>query len=110
MILEEKNSIYIKYKLIIDDIEVGFIEIIPNSDILEITNVLIYESFRGKGYSKILMNHIFNMKEFTKILLEVNVYNKEAISLYKKYGFKEISVRKNYYKGIEDALVMEVVK
>ena len=40
------------------------------------------------------------------ITLEVNENNLPAISLYKKYGFKEVAKRKGYYSGI-DAILME---
>ena len=39
------------------------------------------------------------------ITLEVNHTNLIAINLYKKYGFKPVSVRKNYY-GSSDAILM----
>ena len=41
------------------------------------------------------------------ITLEVRVGNKAAISLYEKYGFKSLGVRKGYYQdNNEDALIM----
>ena len=45
-------------------------------------------------------------KEEMKIFLEVNQKNLNAIKLYKKNDFEEISVRKNYYGLNEDALIM----
>ena len=44
-----------------------------------------------------------------KILLEVRASNAAAIKLYLDFGFKEIGLRKDYYRlpeGREDALVM----
>ena len=44
-----------------------------------------------------------------KIILEVRVSNSIAYSLYEKLGFKEIAIRKKYYRlpeGREDAYVM----
>ena len=44
-----------------------------------------------------------------KIFLEVRVSNIIAIDLYKASGFKEIGLRKNYYRtkdGREDAILM----
>lgn len=44
-----------------------------------------------------------------KIFLEVCVHNQIAINLYKKFQFKEIGLRKNYYttkNGKEDALIL----
>jgi len=44
-----------------------------------------------------------------KIFLEVRISNAIAIDLYKAAGFKEIGLRKNYYRlkeGREDAILM----
>ena len=44
-----------------------------------------------------------------KIFLEVRISNEVAIDLYKKMGFKEIGLRRNYYRlreGREDAILM----
>ena len=41
-----------------------------------------------------------------KFLLEVNENNIKALKLYKKIGFEQISVRKNYYGNNEDAIIM----
>lgn len=43
-----------------------------------------------------------------KCVLEVNKNNKKAIEVYKKEGFLEVGVRKNFYKNKEDALVFEL--
>ena len=40
------------------------------------------------------------------ITLEVRVSNIRAINLYKKFGFREVALRKYYY-GDEDAILME---
>ena len=109
MISIKKDGNYEIYELIIDNKNIGYIETIPNIDYLEITDVLIYEEYRGLGYSKEIMNYIFKNTSYKRILLEVSINNVIAISLYKKYGFKEINTRKNYYKDGSDALIMEAV-
>lgn len=38
--------------------------------------------------------------------LEVNEHNAAAISLYSKFGYRKISVRKKYYSGVDDAHLM----
>ena len=40
------------------------------------------------------------------ITLEVRIDNFSAIHLYQKFGFKSVSIRKNYYNGI-DGILME---
>lgn len=74
-----------------------------------ITNVAVNSTCRGKGYGKILVNHLIQQSELEKaffITLEVRKSNENAIALYEKCGFKLIGERKNFYsKPIEDALI-----
>ena len=44
-------------------------------------------------------------ENINNITLEVRTTNEGAINLYKKYNFKVVSTRKNYY-GNEDAYLM----
>ena len=48
-------------------------------------------------------------EEYSRIMLEVNENNIQAIKLYNKLGFKEISLRDRYY-GEDTAIIMEKVK
>ena len=53
------------------------------------------------------MKHIINfckVKNINIINLEVSSKNLTAIELYKTFGFKEVGLRKNYYKNC-DALL-----
>lgn len=74
-----------------------------------ITNVAVNSECRGKGYGKILVNHLIKQSEAERaffITLEVRKSNENAIKLYEKCGFKLIGERKNFYsKPTEDALI-----
>ena len=74
-----------------------------------ITNVAVNKECRGKGYGKILVNHLIKQSEVEKaffITLEVRKSNENAIALYEKCGFKLIGERKNFYsKPTENALI-----
>ena len=74
-----------------------------------ITNVAVNSKCRGKGYGKILVNHLIKQSELERaffITLEVRKSNESAIKLYEKCGFKLIGERKNFYsKPTEDALI-----
>ena len=76
----------------------------------EITNVAIDKKFRGHGYGNVLMEKaiaVIEKEDNKNVFLEVRAGNKPAIGLYDKFGFKEIGVRKNFYRfPTEDALVM----
>ncbi len=74
-----------------------------------ITNVAVNGECRGKGYGKILVNHLIKQSATERaffITLEVRKSNENAIKLYEKCGFKLIGERKNFYsKPTEDALI-----
>ena len=74
-----------------------------------ITNVAVNSQYRGKGYGKILVNHLIKQSELERaffITLEVRKSNENAIKLYEKCRFRLIGERKNFYsKPTEDALI-----
>lgn len=75
-----------------------------------ITNIAVSPDYRRKHIGEALLTSIIdecyrNMAKY--ITLEVRVSNTPAISLYEKYGFKSLGVRKGYYQdNNEDALIM----
>ncbi|MBP3040178.1 ribosomal protein S18-alanine N-acetyltransferase [Bacillaceae bacterium Marseille-Q3522] len=81
-------------------------------DEAHITNVAILPEYRGKKFGRALMEKIMNVARemgAKRMTLEVRVSNHIAQSLYRKFGFQNGSIRKNYYSDIkEDALVMWV--
>ena len=64
--------------------------------------------FQNHGIGTKLINYVIDKyKEKCKnITLEVRKDNEKAIKLYKKVGFIEKAIRKNYYNGI-DGILME---
>ena len=76
---------------------------------VDITKVSIRKEFQGMKLSNILMEDCFNrVSELgcERINLEVRVDNFKAINLYKKHGFKNVIIRKDYYAKGEDALIL----
>ena len=78
-------------------------------DEAELLSVVTKQSERGKGHADRLMAFAetdLKEKGVNNVFLEVRESNVPAISLYKKFGFDEISKRKNYY-GTETAVIMK---
>lgn len=76
---------------------------------MEIIEIEIIKEKRRQGYGNILLNFLTNLAEDEKvenITLEVKETNIPAINLYKKHGFMEVAIRKNYYQGT-DGILME---
>ena len=77
--------------------------------IYSVQRIAVRESERRKGYADKLMQALLAATN-GRIILEVRSRNIPAISLYNKYGFKEIGVRRSYYTDpVDDAVIMELV-
>ena len=69
-------------------------------DSADILNIGIDPDFKRKGHGTALFQHLIEelgKRHIGEIHLEVRSGNKSAIQFYRKQGFKQISVRKNYY-------------
>lgn len=75
-----------------------------------ITNIAVHPEYRGIGAGKLLLEaliEICKIELVNSITLEVRKSNIVAQSLYKKYGFVEEGIRKEYYgDNREDAIIM----
>lgn len=88
---------------------VGYISFSYIFDI-EIESVIVKSSYQRQGIGTLLLNYIFKFAKEHKIsnvFLEVRKSNIGAISLYRKLGFSNISIRKKYYENSEDALILK---
>ena len=103
---EFNNNPYAKCLILEEDNQViGYLYYSDIYERLEINQIEIKDSKRSNGNATKLLNYL--IKNSNKdITLEVRIDNKEAIGLYKKFDFVEISIRKGYYKGI-DGILME---
>ena len=85
---------------------IGFIHVTKIYESMDIVNIVVDVKYRRCGVASKLIDYAYlQFNDLEKILLEVNVNNKSAISLYEKNGFSVIDVRKKYY-GQDDALIM----
>ena len=108
--LESDLSKYIVAKN--DEKIVGFAGVIILPDDVEITNIVTKKQERKKGIGKLLLDKLIEIAKQTEkdnISLEVNEKNIVAINLYKNVGFQEVGIRKKYYNGIDNAIIMTKV-
>ena len=76
----------------------------------EVQNIAVDIPFRKRGIGSELLSflHDFAKEKGAEIsFLEVRVSNAPAISLYQKFSYQTVAVRKRYYPDGEDALVMK---
>ena len=105
-ILSDTDSIY---NYMDGEKVLGYLEIRLVDGVVDIMNLFVNEEDRKKGIATSLMNKMIEEEDYSRIMLEVNENNVEAIRLYSKLGFKEISLRERYY-GEDTAIIMEKVK
>ncbi|AIM16792.1 MULTISPECIES: ribosomal protein S18-alanine N-acetyltransferase [Neobacillus] len=81
-------------------------------DEAHVTNVAILPEYRGRKLGEAMMRKLMAVARemgAKSMTLEVRVTNEVAQSLYRKLGFQNGGIRKNYYSdNQEDALVMWV--
>ncbi len=90
----------------------GFILCRKALDSIDIVTFCIDPKYRGRGIGKNLLSKLIKFAKENKceIFLEVAEKNYIARNLYTSLGFREISLRKNYYKlknGVQNAVVMK---
>lgn len=95
-----KNPVNLGYSLIYKSEIIGYLIAMPVIESADILNIAINSSYQRKGFGKALIEHLvqaLNKRGVSEVLLEVRQSNFSAIKFYLALGFKEISVRKNYY-------------
>ena len=87
---------------------IGSQTVLDESDMM---NVAVSPDHRRKGIAEALVIALaddLREKGSCKLTLEVRSSNASAISLYEKLDFKQIGLRKNYYRNPkEDALILQ---
>lgn len=80
------------------------------ADNMQILNFYVDKEYQNMGYGSMMMDFVIKVCEKSKVTsltLEVRESNEKAIRLYKKFGLKEVAIRKNYYNNGENAILME---
>lgn len=93
-----------------DGIVIGYAGMWLILDEGHITNIAVHPEYRGIGAGNLLLEALIEIcrtESITSLTLEVRKSNLIAQSLYKKYGFLEQGIRKEYYgDNKEDAVIM----
>ena len=92
-----------------DDV-VGYAGISYVLDIADLLSIVVDKSKTRQGIASLMLEDLIEyctQNSIREIILEVRKSNTSAQNLYSKYGFKQISIRKNYYDNIENAIIMK---
>lgn len=87
---------------------IGSQTVLDESDVM---NVAVHPDHRRKGIAQALVTALADAlreRGSCKLTLEVRSSNASAISLYERLEFRQIGLRKNYYRNPkEDALILQ---
>ena len=106
--LECKNSYVIIAKNNENTI-IGFACLKVILDEADIMNIVVRKTFRHNGIGSVLLDNLISYSKnsnLKSITLEVNENNLSAIHLYNKFSFDKLGIRKKYYNGESDAIIM----
>lgn len=92
---------------------VGFSVVMSVLDEAHLLNIGVNRRYQGRGYGARLLRQVMENARLNgaqKLFLEVRPSNDQAVALYRHFGFRQIGLRKGYYRaadGREDALIFD---
>jgi ribosomal-protein-alanine N-acetyltransferase len=93
----------------------GYFLMMPVVDEAHLLNITVHPDVHGRGIGRTMLDQVVRLaqdKGLVSVLLEVRPSNQRALTIYTRYGFQRIGVRKNYYPAEhntrEDAIVMRL--
>ena len=110
-IASELRSIWSYWVVAVADEQVvGYIGSQSSCDETDVMNVAVHPDWRRRGIAESLMECLIRElknRGSHALMLEVRVSNEAANALYEKLGFRQVGLRKNYYRNPkEDALIL----
>ena len=109
-IAQELQSIWSYWVVAVHrDEVVGYIGSQSSIDETDVMNVAVHPDWRRQGIAENLIGQLIQElknRSSHALMLEVRASNAPAIALYEKLGFRQVGLRKNYYRNPkEDALI-----
>lgn len=80
----------------------------PSADV---QTIAVADRARRQGLGRVLMTQLIaeaRIRGAEEVFLEVRADNESAQDLYRSLGFEQLAMRKGYYKGGVDAMVMRL--
>lgn len=90
---------------------VGYAGVMCIEPIADVQTIAVIPEYEGKGIGTALLTELINesrRRGAADVLLEVRADNPRAQQLYRRFGFEQIHVRRNYYRDGVDALIMRL--
>lgn len=114
MFFHELSNDSLSFAYVVRDVDgkiIGYVFMKALLDELHLLNIAVDPQWRRKGLGKVLIERVLNTveeKRMERVILEVRVSNQPALDLYRKFGFKRVCIRRNYYcRPTENALLLQ---
>ncbi|MFC1994555.1 ribosomal protein S18-alanine N-acetyltransferase [Chloroflexota bacterium] len=88
---------------------VGYGGVLSVLDEAHVTTIGVQQSMRRRGIGELLLDALLEharQHNAQSVMLEVRASNQAAQALYQKHGFATVGLRRTYYEGGEDAMLM----
>ncbi|NHU84806.1 ribosomal protein S18-alanine N-acetyltransferase [Kocuria sp. JC486] len=88
---------------------IGYAGVMVVGDTADVQNIAVVPGMEGRGIGTALLTRLHQEavdRGAREVLLEVRVDNQRAQDLYRRFGYRDLTVRPRYYPGGVDALVM----
>lgn len=75
----------------------------------QVLNIYVIDDYQGRGYGTLMMDYLLDYlkkRSITTLTLEVRESNERGLRFYQKFGFYQVSIRKNYYENGENAKLL----
>lgn len=106
--IDQKGSYFMVFRL--DSKVIGYGGLWLVLDEAHITNIAVHPLYRRQGYGSMILRHLLEAaisRRATMATLEVRETNLVALNMYRKFGFRQVAIRRGYYGDAgEDAIVM----
>jgi ribosomal-protein-alanine N-acetyltransferase len=93
----------------------GYFLAMPGVQELHLLNLAVAPPFQGQGHARAMLDRLVDETralDGRRLWLEVRISNERAQRLYRRYGFRDVGVRRGYYPAgalaRENALVMSL--
>ena len=99
----------VRTKASINGLIIGFVvgDVKRYQDTGWIASICVLPEHRGQGVARRLLDICEREMNMPRVKLSVRESNQDAIGMYQHLGYAEVGRWKRYYKGGEDAVVME---
>jgi ribosomal protein S18 acetylase RimI-like enzyme len=99
----------IRLKALAGEALVGYVlvDLRPREGIAWIASIAVHPDYRGQGIGTALLDECERLAGLPRTKLSVRVSNEDAIRLYRRLGYLPVGSWRGYYRGGEDAMIME---